>query len=200
MIAPAVPCRSTVVLRDFAEKDRKGFVGYQMDSRYRRLYDYDDDPGRAHELFDLFASWRVETPRTRFQYGVFDRATDAVCGSAGVRQRTCDPRSAAIGIELSPENWGRFRVAVTVLETLVAFGFEQIGYERFVWDTSSGNHRVEKLSRWFGAHPTERRQGPEWMTARGWDEVVWTLERSDWMRSGAAAGRGPRTGIGRAPA
>ena len=48
---------SRFMLRDFRESDRRAFVTYQMDPRYRRLYRFDYDDRRAHELFDRFLSW-----------------------------------------------------------------------------------------------------------------------------------------------
>jgi ribosomal-protein-alanine N-acetyltransferase len=55
-----------------------------------------------------------------------------------------------------------------------------------VGDTASGNRRVEKLARWFGAEIVAEREGPAWMRARGWREVDWALQRPKWeQRSGA---------------
>ena len=55
-----------ITLRDFEPADRTAFGAYQMDPRYRALYDLDENPDRAHELFQLFASWRDEEPRRNF--------------------------------------------------------------------------------------------------------------------------------------
>jgi ribosomal-protein-alanine N-acetyltransferase len=47
------------VLRDFMETDRAAFISYQMDPRYRRLYDISDfDDRQAQELFDRFTAWQ----------------------------------------------------------------------------------------------------------------------------------------------
>ena len=47
-----------ITMRDFEPADRTAFVAYQSDPRYRSLYDLDQNPTRAGELFELFACWR----------------------------------------------------------------------------------------------------------------------------------------------
>lgn len=64
-----------ITLRDFEEADRAAFVAWQMDPRYRRLYDSSDNPARAGELFDFFLRRQVEEPRHNFQVGILDTAT-----------------------------------------------------------------------------------------------------------------------------
>lgn len=172
-----------IILRDFTADDRTAFVGYQMDPRYRRLYDFGNDTSRASELFDLFASWRDEVPRFNYQFGVFDAATHRLCGCAGLRQRPDDRKTAVLGIELAPTDWGRYRVALDIATCLLDFGFDTLGLRMVVGDTASGNRRVEKLASWFGARIIDRRNGPGWMGARGWQEVDWALTRDEWNRS-----------------
>lgn len=176
-------CAPRIVLRDFESADRAPFVAYQMDPRYLRLYDLEADPTRADQLFDLFRSWRSEYPRRNFQLGVFDDKTGRLCGCAGLRVRTEDPATAVLGIELAPSEWGRYRLALDVATLLVERGFEVLGLQMIIGDTASGNRRVEKLARLFGARIIDRRDGPEWMQARGWQEVDWAITRDEWRHS-----------------
>lgn len=172
------------VLRDLVETDRAEFTAYQMDPRYRRLYGYDDaDDKRPHELFDLFIGWQQDRPRQNFQIGIFDSATGRLCGCAGLRASEQPKGTAVLGIELAPRDWGRYRMAVEVASALIEHGFHTLGLSAIVGDTSSGNTRVEKLARWFGASMVARRDGADWMTARGWQEVDWALSRDDWANS-----------------
>jgi [ribosomal protein S5]-alanine N-acetyltransferase len=172
------------VLRDFLEDDRAAFLAYQTDPRYRCLYDLGEDGGRqAHDLFDRFVSWQREEPRLNVQIGVFERRTGRLCGCAGLR-RAGEPEGRAIlGIELSPDQWGRYRVAVEVASALLRYGFDDLGLQTIAGRTASGNTRVEKLARWFGADVVARRGGPDWMAARGWMEVDWAVDRGAWERS-----------------
>lgn len=172
------------VLRDFAEAHRQAFVAYQCDSRYRRLYDLSSADGQqAHELFTRFLAWQQENPRQNFQVGIFERDTNRLCGCAGLRKAGSAEGTAVLGIELAPDDWGRYRLAIEVATALIEHGFRTLDLHTIVGNTASGNRRVEKLARWFGAEIIARRDGPDWMTRRGWVEVDWALMRDDWLQS-----------------
>ena len=168
------------VLRDLQEMDRASFIAYQMDPRYRRLYDFGNaDDQRAQALFDLFIAWQRENPRQNFQVGIFERDKGRLCGCAGLRRAGRDEGSAVLGIELTPDDWGRYRLVIEVASALIEHGFRDLGLRTIVGHSASGNRRVERLARWFGADITARRNGPEWMAARGWQEVDWALGRKN---------------------
>lgn len=172
------------VLRDFLEADRAAFVGYQVDARYRRLYDLDATYAEhASDLFSLFLHWQDESPRLNHQLGIFERGTGRLCGSAGLRGQGASEGQAIFGIELTPDDWGRYRLAVEAASGVIAFGFDALGLECILGSTASGNRRVESLARWFGAEIVARRPGPGWMEARNWVEVDWALPRTRWNRT-----------------
>jgi RimJ/RimL family protein N-acetyltransferase len=81
---------------------------------------------------------------------------------------------------LAPDDWGRYRLAIEVAGALVEVGFRDLGLDVILGSTASGNKRVERLARWFGAEIISRRAGADWMEARGWVEVDWALPRSRW--------------------
>lgn len=173
-----------LVLRDFLPSDCQAFVAYQSDARYRRLYDISNGGDqRARELFDLFLSWQQEVPRQNLQIGIFERDSGRLCGCAGLRKAGAAEGTAVLGIELTPDDWGRYRLAIEVAAVLINHGFGALGLHRIVGDTASGNKRVEKLARWFGAEVVAQRPGPKWMAARGWSEVDWALTREGWAQS-----------------
>ena len=172
-----------ITLRDFEPADRAAFVAYQMDPRYHRLYGLDDDPARVHALFDRFAAWQREKPRRNFQIGIFDTVTKRLCGCAGLRGDADDSGKAALGIELAPSDWGRYRIAVDVVAHLVEHGFSTLRLQVIVGATASGNDRVRKLAQWFGAEMIDHRDGPDWMNAHGWHEVEWALSSDVWRSS-----------------
>ncbi|WP_167561784.1 GNAT family N-acetyltransferase [Bosea lupini] len=168
-------------LRDFTEEDRSAFVSYQDDPRYRELYDIaTGDDEKAQSLFSMFLDWQLDRPRLNFQLGIFDKSSGKLCGCGGVRVKAEDRKVAVLGLELAPELWGRHKVAIEVGECLVRFGFETIGLDAFVSDTSSGNSRVIKIAKRYGAVQVAERPGPAWMEARGWKEVDWLLTRQQW--------------------
>jgi [ribosomal protein S5]-alanine N-acetyltransferase len=137
------------VLRDFEEADRMAFLSCQADPRYCRLYDFDPaDAGRADRLFDLFRRWRSDDPRENFQLGIFEETSGGLCGNAGLRR---SGNAAIFGIELCPDQWGRFRLALDASAALLGFGFDALKLEAIGGATASGNLRVERLARRFGA-------------------------------------------------
>lgn len=93
-----------------------------------------------------------------------------------------DEGTVALGIELTPDDWGCHRLAIEVAGALIEHGFCDLDLHLIVGSTASGNRRVEKLARWFGAGIIARKDGPAWMTARGWQELDWALAREDWER------------------
>jgi [ribosomal protein S5]-alanine N-acetyltransferase len=174
---------SRFVLRDFLEADRLQFVAYQMDPRYRRLYNFNDSETRAHELFDCFGVWRKQNPRQNFQVGVFELGRSQLIGCGGLRQQGMPEGTAVLGLELVPDAWGRYGVAIEIVSALIEHGFLTFGFSKVVGNTASGNSRVERLAQWFGATIVARRDGPEWMKVRGWQEVDWAVSRSAWSAS-----------------
>jgi len=170
-----------ILLRDFTEGDRAAFLKYQTDPRYLQLYDFDEGMERPSKLFDLFIHWQHEEPRMNTQLAIIESATGRLLGCAGLRK--VDDDVAVLGIELSPGEWGRFRLALDVSSALVRYGFETLNLKAIIGDTASGNRRVEKLARWFGAEIIARRTGPDWMQARGWQEVDWAITRQRWEQA-----------------
>ena len=172
-------------LRDFAPDDRDALVSYQRDPRYRQLYNISaSDDRTSHELFDRFLAWQRAVPRQNFQVGIFECSTEQLCGCAGLRRAPDREGTAVLGVELAPEQWGRYRLAVEIVSALIAHGFHSLQLHTIVGVTTSGNKRVAKLARWFNAEIVAHRPGPDWMAARGWHQVEWKLTRSAWERSG----------------
>lgn len=175
-----------LVLRDFTPDDYAGFRDYQMDPRYRRLYDIsNEDESQARALFSLFLEWQEERPRRNFQLGIFDRKDRNLRGCGGIRLKPEDPKTAVLGLELAPQFWGRFRLAIEAGERLAEFAFGDLGASQILSDTSSGNTRVAKIAEHYGAIIIAERPGPAWMRERGWTEVDWCLPRERWETEAA---------------
>ncbi len=172
-----------LLLRDFHRSDRPAFVAYQTDPRYRRLYGFGEDDRRAHALFDLFLEWQSEQPRRDLQVGIFDNGSGRLCGCCGLRRSTVPEGVAVLGIELTPDDWGRYRLAIDAVDALIGYAFADLGLDLIVGWTASGNRRAERLARHFGASLVGRRDGPEWMAGRGQVEVQWALPRAGWRQA-----------------
>jgi RimJ/RimL family protein N-acetyltransferase len=176
-----------LVLRDFSEADAPAFLAYHADPRYLAARGSDEAaPGHARELLDKFEHWRNEAPRRHYQLGVFERAAGgALVGCAGLREVERDRATAELGIELAPEHWGRYGLAVEIARALLDTGFARLGLREIRGVSTSGNARAARLARWFGAEVVATRQGPDWMRARGWAEVEWRIGRSAWQQARA---------------
>lgn len=174
-----------IVLRDFEEIDRAAFLKYQTDPRYLRLYDFGSGIDRPNELFDQFLQWQDEQPRRNIQLGIIERASGRLLGCAGLRKS--DDDVAVLGLELAPNEGGRFRLALDASVALVQYGFKTLGLKEIIGDTASGNRRVAKLARWFGAEIVARRPGADWMKARGWEEVDWAITKQRWEQKAPRA-------------
>jgi ribosomal-protein-alanine N-acetyltransferase len=169
------------LLRDFSEVDRQPFIDYQMDPRYRRLYALSEaDLARANALFDLFGEWRRQKPRQNYQVGIFDRTDVRLGGCAGLRRSGQLEQAAVFGLELSPNNWGRFGMAIECSGALLEYGFLTLNLDQIIGATASGNSRVEALALWFGASVAGPRNGPGRMKTPGWHEIDWALSRAAW--------------------
>lgn len=163
-----------LVLRDFVAEDRPAFVAYQTDPRYASLYG--SDAASARLLFERFLFWQVEAPRRNFQLGVFARERGgALLGCIGMRELDEAAARAVFGIELAPEHWGRFGLAIEASSAMLGLGFDRLRLVEIVGVTSSGNTRVRRLARWFGA--VEASGTP--------DAPCWRITRAAWQECAA---------------
>lgn len=182
-----------LILRDFRDADLPAFQAYQADPRYRALRDLPEDGGaESRRLLAMFQAWQRTTPRRNWQVAILDRATGTLCGCVGLRTEGQPPGDATLGIELAPDQWGRHGLAVEALAALLDFGFGVLRLERVLGETASGNHRVERLARWFGGTLAAQAGGPDWMARRGWTAVTWAITREGWEGSPGRRAQGRR--------
>ncbi len=186
-----------LVLRDFVEDDAPAFLAYQADLRYAALHGPGEaDPSHTRRLLQRFERWRSERPRQNYQLGAFRRdQAGTLVGCCGLRAAGCPDGTAELGVELAPDYWGRYGYAVEIVRALLDFGFGTLRLGEIRGVTASGNTRVARLASWFGARVTATRPGPDWMTARGWQEVEWRVTRAEWERSPAARRRANQAGM-----
>ena len=129
------------------------------------------------QLLDLIgvAASSIQTPLSRI---IRDHAV-AMFG-AGNRQarilfdgRGVSPAGAAMAGGMS----------IDAVDALIGYAFGDLGLDLIVGWTASGNRRVERLARWFGASLVGRRDGPEWIAGRPRVEVEWALPRAGWRQA-----------------
>jgi [ribosomal protein S5]-alanine N-acetyltransferase len=185
------------LLRDFALEDAPAFEAYHDDPRSLEFYGAEQaKPGHATELLDLFRTWADERPRRNYQLAIVRRdETQTLVGCCGLRSADSEKSRAELGIELAPEYWGRYRYAIEVIESLVEFGFDDLGLQEIYGGTVSANTRIVRLLESYGA-TTVIRATPSWMSARGWSQIDWQITREEW-ESGRLKRRSSRPAVNR---
>ena len=178
------------LLRDFVDSDESAFVAYQADPRMLEFYgDEAAKPGHARQLFQDFRAWAQELPRRNFQLAIVRRdEAGRLVGCCGLRGVDSAARSAELGIELAPGEWGRYGYAIEVMRALAKFGFEELRLDELYGSTVSANVRIARLASSLGAVAT-RLDTSAWMTARGWSQVEWRLTREQWQKYEASSRR-----------
>jgi len=175
-----------LLLRDFTEVERPGFIAYHADPRYLALAGpNEEDPKHSQRLFQTFRDWTSEQPRRNYQLAILQRQEpQTLVGCCGLRGAGCEVGKAELGIEFAPDYWARHGYAIEVGRALLEFGFGDLGLQEIYSVTVDANARVARLAEWFGAEAVATRPGAAWMSARGWNETEWRITRDQWRRRG----------------
>lgn len=151
-----------LVLRDFTPADEAAFIAYRA------------DPAEGRELVERFAAWRRAEPRLNFQVAVCRRNDSApLIGCCGLRREGLAEGIAEFGLELAPAWQGRYRYAMEITEAMLAHGFETLGLDEILSNTTEDNVRVHRLARWYGATSTSDGDG----------KVRWHFGREAWRQA-----------------
>jgi Acetyltransferase (GNAT) domain len=114
---------------------------------------------------------RVETCRSESSGSI----RVGFCGCCGLRRSGAPERAAFLGIELNPDDWGRYRLAVDVASALIEYAFSVLDLDLLIGRTASANRRVERLARCSG-----RRSWRAVMGLNGWRHVGGTKSIGLW--------------------
>ncbi|MGZ8413710.1 MAG: GNAT family N-acetyltransferase [Gemmatirosa sp.] len=139
------------------------------------------DLAAAEALHDEIAQLFVD--RTLFQWGIAERATDAIVGTCTLASLTPAHRRAEVGFALARAAWGRGYVA-EVLPALLTFAFAALGLHRVEADVDPRNGRSIRALERVG-FVREGLQRERYLLHDEWqDAVLYGLLRRDWARSG----------------
>lgn len=83
-------------------------------------------------------------PRANLQLGIFERLGGRLCGSGGLRRDGCADGTAVLGIELTPDDWGRYRLALEVVAALGNYGFGELGLTELNSKAAAARSSVER--------------------------------------------------------
>jgi ribosomal-protein-alanine N-acetyltransferase len=169
------------LLRDFVQEDESAFLAYHADPRYAEFCLPEEvTPDFTHQLFEQFIQWATEVPRCNYQLAIVDRRNLKLIGCGGLRQDSNADGQAELGIELTPQYWGRYAYAIEIGKALIDFGFRDLELEEILGISVSANLRVSRLAERYGFQAIETQPGSDWMRVRGWSQVVWRLTRESW--------------------
>lgn len=171
-----------LLLRDYDAEDLPALLAYYDDPRSREFYGPDEGhPAHIGELLELFRRWAAEVPRQNYQLAlVLREAPTAVIGSCGLRKKGMAAGEAELGLEVAPSFWGQ-GYGTEAARALLGFGFTALGLHAVRGVTVSANERVTHLLRRLGFRSLEATAGPEWLAARGWQQIPWELTREQWV-------------------
>lgn len=160
-------------LRDFTLGDLAAFSAYRCDARTSAFSSPEErTPEHAEILLQLFLRWSHEMPRRNFQFAVTSREySQALLGCAGLRCEGYAEGQAELGLELSPDFWGRYRYAIEIVEALLAFGFRDLQLREIVGISQRSNTRIARLALRFGFEKSPTTDE---------NSVMWRITREKW--------------------
>jgi RimJ/RimL family protein N-acetyltransferase len=171
-----------LIIRDFLDDDFKKFEEYHLDQRFNEFYSEEEmKPEFLKNLFEIFQTWANETPRTNFQFCITEKDfPDSIIGCCGLRTKECISGNGELGIELSPDYWGKYKYAIEILSRLTEFGFNELNLIKISGRTLDVNSKVGKLANYYGASISYL-ESANWVKKKGWKEVEWQLTKEKWL-------------------
>lgn len=169
-----------LLLREFVAEDWRAVLAYQSDPRYLRYYEWEERTEADVRAFvRMFVGYQRETPRRRFQLAITLPDTGHLIGNCGIRVRNPAARSADIGYELDPEQWGH-GYATEAARAMLAFGFGPLGLHRIeahcLAENTGSAYVLEKI----GMCREGRLRDNEWFKGRWWDTLLYAIVEDEY--------------------
>jgi ribosomal-protein-alanine N-acetyltransferase len=169
------------LLRDFVQEDEPAFLAYHADPRYAEFCSPEEVTlDFTHQLLQQFIQWATEVPRRNYQLAIVGHRNLELIGCGGLRQDSSDSGQAELGIELSPQYWGRYAYAIEIGKALIDFGFRDLGLGEIIAISVNVNLRVSQLAERYGFWAIDTQPGSDWMQMQGWSQVKWQFTRESW--------------------
>ncbi|MBP6786271.1 MAG: GNAT family N-acetyltransferase [Candidatus Promineofilum sp.] len=166
-----------LLLRDFTSDDWPAVLAYQRDPRYLRLYEWTErTEADVRDFVAMFIEQQQQRPRTRFQLAITRRSDGRLIGNCGIRRSAADAHEAEIGYELAPDEWGQ-GYATEAVQTIVRFGFEELGLHRIAAWTVADNTASARVLEKVGLTLEGRLVDKEHYKGRYWDVLMYGMVR-----------------------
>ena len=120
--------------------------------------------------------------RSLFQWGIAERATDAVVGTCTLAALSPEHRRAELGFALARSAWGRGYLA-EALPALLAFAFETLALHRVEADVDPRNARSIRVLEREGFQREGYMRERYHLGGEVQDAVMYALLRHEWARA-----------------
>jgi [ribosomal protein S5]-alanine N-acetyltransferase len=168
-----------LVLREIVSMDAPALFEFRKDADNMRYYGSDlmETIDGAHELVELFSSWRVmPNPGTRWALQL--RTESTLIGTCGLFKWNRNWRSCTIGYELNPKYQGK-GLMTEALTPMIDWGFQEMDLNRIVAEIHPENAASISLARHLGFVEEGRLRQAGFWGGRFEDFLLFSLLRSD---------------------
>jgi len=167
-------------LREFVASDWPAVLAYQSDPRYLTYYPW---TGRTEadvrDFVNRFLTWQAAQPRLKFQLALTLRDGGSLIGNCGIRLSEAGARSAELGYELAPQQWGH-GYATEAARAMVSLGFETLGLHRIWGECVPENVASRRVMEKLGMKCEARLRQTQRFKGRWWDTLVYAVLEDEW--------------------
>jgi len=169
-----------LLLRDFREEDWESVHVYASDPEVVKYMPWGPNTEEATKDFVKQAmKWEEERPRMHIELAVILKADDSLIGGCGLNLSSSQNREGSIGYCFNRIYW-HAGLATEAAETLVLYGFEQLGLHR-IWATCDpDNGASARVLEKVGMKREAQLRENKWMRGKWRDSVIYAILDREW--------------------
>ena len=170
-----------LVLRLLRREDVPAFAAYRRDPEVARFQGWDTTYSEAdgERLVAGQDGAELGAPGPWLQLAALDRVTGELCGDCAVHVVADQPRTAEVGVTLSPARQGS-GLASEALAAVVTRLFEQHGMHRVYARADDRNAAVQRLLERLGFRCEARLVDADWFKGEWTTLRIYAVLRADW--------------------
>jgi RimJ/RimL family protein N-acetyltransferase len=179
-----------LLLRDFREEDWESVHVYASDPEVVKHMSWGPNTEEETKRFVRQAmEWEEERPRLHFELAVILKADDSLIGGCGLNLSSSQNREGSLGCCFNRIYW-RAGFATEAAETLILYGFEQLGLHR-IWATCDPENLASaRVLEKVGMKREAQLRENIWNRGKWRDSVIYAILDREWseLRGRDAAG------------
>jgi RimJ/RimL family protein N-acetyltransferase len=183
VLHPEYPIRTArLTLRGFTPGDFDDLYAYQSRPEVARYLHWDarDSAQVRQALQRQSGETSLETEGDWLTFAVVWREAGRVIGEVGLRWRSREHRQGETGFVFNPDYQGR-GLATEAAESMLALGFERLGWHRIIGSCDARNDRSARLMERIGMRREAHFAGSEFVKGRWTDELVYAILDHEWQ-------------------